>query len=421
MDIFQPLKILESLDADEGLEAGHTDCPVRIFRGSGTPAVRCIFLFRRGYLYDRHNLEHSFLFHLLDKAHPRLSAEVFQEQLEDLGCLLSVSAGAGFSEVRMEGTSENMRAWLEAAGELFRGYHVRPEELNLQATLVERQIAQALARPATRVSYEARAWKFGPNIPGAAVPQPEDAHTMTAQALENLWKAAYPSTLMAVVLAGDIPEVFSTEWLHLPKPKKDADTLQPVLQAQHDEGHEIRVVLPRAQQASLRWLQRFPRIGDMEQYSRLRVALTLLGGFFGSRLMRKIREKEGLTYGIQASLNQHLEYHFLEIATEVDISRAPEALDLVNQTLKEMSHRPPSAEELEEVKNFMAGRIIAAYDGAMSRADRWLHRYTLGWTSDMERAYLKHLPQVTPEDIMKVSDTFFQPEKFTLIRSVTEE
>ena len=37
-------------------------------------------------------------------------------------------------------------------------------------------------------------------------------------------------------------------------------------------------------------------------YQKLRVLVTVLGGYFGSRLMSNIREEKGYTYGISAGL-----------------------------------------------------------------------------------------------------------------------
>ena len=37
-------------------------------------------------------------------------------------------------------------------------------------------------------------------------------------------------------------------------------------------------------------------------YLKLRVLMTLFGGYFGSRLMSNIREEKGYTYGISAGI-----------------------------------------------------------------------------------------------------------------------
>ena len=44
----------------------------------------------------------------------------------------------------------------------------------------------------------------------------------------------------------------------------------------------------------------------------------ILGGYFGSRLMKNIREEKGLTYGIQSSINSLMNESFMVIGADVN-------------------------------------------------------------------------------------------------------
>jgi predicted Zn-dependent peptidase len=69
-------------------------------------------------------------------------------------------------------------------------------------------------------------------------------------------------------------------------------------------------------QASIMWGLPGLQIADKDYYG-FWVLNTLLGGFFGSRLMKNIREEKGLTYGIHSSLVNHgFAYHWY-ISSEV--------------------------------------------------------------------------------------------------------
>ena len=53
-----------------------------------------------------------------------------------------------------------------------------------------------------------------------------------------------------------------------------------------------------------------------QDHAGLLIANELLGGFFGSRLMKNIREEKGFTYGIHSSIVNLKNDNFLVIATD---------------------------------------------------------------------------------------------------------
>ena len=79
-------------------------------------------------------------------------------------------------------------------------------------------------------------------------------------------------------------------------------------------------------------LQSAIRIGKLignkthPDYIDLIVLSTLLGGYFGSRLMANIREDKGYTYGIGSGIASTLDTGFFYIATEVGAAVCEAAL-----------------------------------------------------------------------------------------------
>lgn len=417
MIIHEPCQLLKDINIQEGNLIYRDACDVTLFHGRGTPAVRCTFLLTSGFLDDEKPLGHTLLFHMVDKAHPALTPQAFQEALERLGASLSVAVGSEFSEISLSVTSEHLKEALNLVFPVFSNYALLPQELNLQVSLLQRHLAIALARPAQKVNYELRALKYGARFPGAAVPDPSDYERYSAGELEALWQRIYPARLRAICLVGDVPNNFSLDWLPaLP----DKSYERPILSLDNfpSKSHEAVISLQDLKQVSLRWWRTLPLENEPNERARLRLTVTLLGGFFGSRLMRLIREKEGLTYGIHAALSPHTGMQFLDIATEVDATRWQEARTHVETVLKEMAVKPPTEEELQEVKNYMAGRLIAAYDGIFPQSERWLARRKSGWTADQEKHYLKALENVTSYDVATTAARWLNPEAFSFLRSV---
>ena len=96
---------------------------------------------------------------------------------------------------------------------------------------------------------------------------------------------------------------------------------------------------------------------------------TVLGGYFGSRLMKNIREEKGLTYNIYATLDQFKNDGYLMISAE--IAKDTEEL-VVNEVIKEFERLksvPIEDEELIMVKNYLLGSLLSMIDGPISAID----------------------------------------------------
>jgi predicted Zn-dependent peptidase len=91
----------------------------------------------------------------------------------------------------------------------------------------------------------------------------------------------------------------------------------------------------------------------------LQLANLVLGGYFGSRLMKNIREEKGYTYGIGSFVSGFLYAGYFGIATDVGKEYVENTL---KETLYEMGRLIESGvefEELETAKNYYLGQMTA--------------------------------------------------------------
>ena len=101
----------------------------------------------------------------------------------------------------------------------------------------------------------------------------------------------------------------------------------------------------------------------------MEVLNTILGGYFGSRLMENIREQKGYTYNIYSTLDAYLHDGYFYIGTEV-------GKDFVEQTIKEiyleierLQNELIGADELEMVRNYLLGNLLTHLDGPFNVAE----------------------------------------------------
>lgn len=150
-------------------------------------------------------------------------------------------------------------------------------------------------------------------------------------------------------------------------------------------------------------------------YPALSLAQTVLGGYFGSRLMQNIREDKGYTYGISSSI-QHFKYaSVFSIGSEVGSHVAEAALKEVHTELKRLRTVRVEAEELNLVKNYMSGNLLKSLNGpfALGEMMRMLHEFHL--PEDYYSQYTIAIQNTTSEQVLQVAEKYLNEEQMTTV------
>ena len=145
---------------------------------------------------------------------------------------------------------------------------------------------------------------------------------------------------------------------------------------------------------------------DAADYHLMRVVNTILGGYFGSRLMRNIREERGLTYGISSGIITMEDAGYLVIGTDVKKQFTQLAIDEVYREIERLRLEPVSAVELRTVKNYLAGKLLNSVDTPFALAEKFKNIYLYGLTYGFYQNYLKTLNDITPEVIQTVANRY---------------
>ncbi len=86
---------------------------------------------------------------------------------------------------------------------------------------------------------------------------------------------------------------------------------------------------------------------------------TILGGYFGSRLMQTIREKKGYTYGIYAVWIGYKTQGLFFIQSDLANIYVEPAIEAIKQEIEKLQQEGVSADELQLVKNYLLGQSIS--------------------------------------------------------------
>lgn len=174
-----------------------------------------------------------------------------------------------------------------------------------------------------------------------------------------------------------------------------------------------RVSVPYSQQAAIRL--DIPTIGrDHPDYEMLRLAVTALGGYFGSRLMANLREEKGLTYGISAGLMGSIDGGVISVSTECRADAAAQAIDEIRAEITRMAADPLSDEEMHRLRSYAMSRQASTLDSPFTIADVAMNRTTLGTPHDYFDRTTRAILSATPATIADIAARYL-----TLPRAAT--
>jgi predicted Zn-dependent peptidase len=134
-------------------------------------------------------------------------------------------------------------------------------------------------------------------------------------------------------------------------------------------------------------LQSAVRIGKVmfnklhDDFVGLSVLNCVLGGYFGSRLMKKIREEKGYTYGINSLLVEFRNSGYFAIVSELGADVTSPAIDDIYSEINKLRNDLVPADELSRVKNYMLGDVVRMFDGPFAQAESLISllEYDLGY------------------------------------------
>jgi predicted Zn-dependent peptidase len=148
-------------------------------------------------------------------------------------------------------------------------------------------------------------------------------------------------------------------------------------------------------------------------YFGLGVLNTILGGYFGSRLMTNIREDKGYTYGINSGIMSLRNSGYIYIASEVGADVREEAINEVFKEMELLRQEPVPEDELSLVKNYLAGSFLRSIDGPFSLADRFLGLLDYGFDfNEYYDRYLQTINDITPQQLQDLAIKYFVEDSF---------
>ena len=152
-----------------------------------------------------------------------------------------------------------------------------------------------------------------------------------------------------------------------------------------------------------------------EEFIPMQVLSTILGGYFGSRLMQNLRERNGFTYGVYSAMVNFQQAGYLALATQVGCEVKEAALEEIAREIEALRQKPVSQEELSLVKNIMAGEMMRILDGPFGIADVTTENILCGFDNSHIQQNLERIRQTTPEELQALAQKYLAPEDLVTV------
>ena len=152
-----------------------------------------------------------------------------------------------------------------------------------------------------------------------------------------------------------------------------------------------------------------------EDYNDFMVLNTILGDYFGSRLMSNIREDKGYTYGIGSMVAEYNNIGYFMIATEVGKEVKDATLKEIKFEIERLQTELIEEDELELIKNYLLGQLLKSADGPYSMMDLYLSAETHGLDFEFYNKAIKDLHAVTPQRLQDLAKKYLVWDDMSIV------
>lgn len=136
------------------------------------------------------------------------------------------------------------------------------------------------------------------------------------------------------------------------------------------------------------------------------------GGGFASRMMKEVRVKRGLAYGIYTGLAGYRFADTLTGTVGTDNARVKETIDITKAEIVKMRDGGVTDEELADAKAYLTGSYALGFDSNAKIADRLLGLYLAGFDTGYVNRRNSEIEAVTKDQVTAVAKRLLNPDAF---------
>lgn len=333
------------------------------------------------------------------------------EKIDFYGGTLSVPFNLDTSNIILYSLSRHFEELLPLLAEVILAPSFPDEELSTFIQNSKHRLQVDLSKADIVAYRKVTEYIFGENHPYGYNSFPETYDELTREDMIRHYQKNYSSKNCNIFFSGKVTaRDISLVNKYLGQKMNAAEKPTPVIITTDAPPEKIKITHPDGVQTAIRiGCRLFSR--NHPDYNDWFVLNTILGGYFGSRLMTNIREDKGFTYNIYSTFDtMHYDGCFY-IGTEVGNEMVDVTLKEIYREIKKLQKEPVSENELSMVKNYLLGNMLTMLDGPFNIIDI-IKTTTLEQLPENSFATLvDSIKTINPERIQTLAKKYLDAEK----------
>lgn len=396
------------LPTPEKINLGSDKPPILYLPYTQTPIVKIEFVFAAGKLYEAQPGLAQFTVNLLDKGTSSNNAKEIASTLDYYGALLELTNDADFAYISLYCLSDHIKILLPLVISILSEPSFPEEELNTYKQIFTENLKVNQGKNSYLATVALRKAIFKKHPYGRNT-EIEDALRITKQHVEAFFKKHY--NLLSVFVTGSINEP------ELSTLSKFCNGFSKTHSSQSIDFIELAVEDhtfdgPGKDQASIRF-GKITLDRKNKQIANLTLLNHILGGFFGSRLMKNIREEKGLTYGIYSSISHFKQASLFSIGAEVNTQNVEEAKREILTEISKLQNI--SGEEVQIAKNHLIGSMQNDNASIFNIAERIKVVELNGLNADYYSALSKAINSCSGQELVEIAQIELNPSSLCAV------
>lgn len=350
---------------------------------------------------------------MLTEGTGKLTASQIADRIDYYGAFLQVDYGYDNSNITLYSLNKHLDKTLPVLHDILTGSVFPEKEIETFKLTQQQKLQIGLQKNDVQARRKFNRALYGDTNYGYAT-EFSDYQALDQLNMQAHFRQMYQPANCTIVVAGKVDEamlklmtgIFDQDWSNN---QSAADTSQPAIVSAEDRFYYIEKTeaLQSAIRIGTRTINR-----THPDFPALQVLNTVLGGYFGSRLMTNIREDKGYTYGIGSAISSFKHTGGLFIATEVGADVCKAAINEIEKEINILKTELIPNEELSLVRNYMMGSLLGSLENVMSHADKFKNIYFSGLGYDYYDYYTETIKSITSQRLLELANQYLNFDNF---------
>jgi len=383
---------------------------LHVLKGSSQPVIKFEIIFKAGKRYETKKGVSYLAAKMLLEGSEKYSAKEIADKIAFYGASLECNQGFDHSSLTLYCLSKHFKDIFPLIVEIVNNSTIPVQELELLKT----RTIQNIAIEKERNSYLATSLLtkniYGEHHPYVTGQEEVDVDSINRDDILAFIENSYRTEAAIYFLTGDITKE-QEDRIQLAFDKTFINNLTAET-FDVPQSSERNLFLEKSDklQSSIRIGSSWPLMQHPD-YPKLALLNKILGGYFGSRLMKNIREEKGFTYGISSALSPKEKDTLFYIGTDINYQNTDETIQEIKKEITKLQEELISTEELETVKNYTIGKFINETTTIFDQSEKYKNTVLKGLPNNYYSIYLHSLRNSSPTEILNLAGLYFDLTK----------